>query len=149
MRKATLIGVVVLAGVAIGAYRLSRSNVAPVAESAISSKQTAPEPAEQPRVASPVAPPSAVETPAATVAIFADSGEVAADTGHDDHSHEQEDPRPLEAPPPAREAFGADPASDSAALAEARAILEGLLEEPDPALRAEVTALLETIEAAE
>ena len=69
-----------------------------------------------------------------------------ADDG-DDHGQEQGELRPLEAPPLSRDVFGADPESEIAALAEVRATLEGLLEDPDPAVKEQASALLETIAA--
>jgi len=114
----------------------------------------APEPTAAERPARPAEPAPAARAAAPTPTRPPERNareEIVAESGHDDgdnHNHEPVDPQPLETPPPSRDAFGADPASEVAALAEARAILEGLLEDPDPAVRAEVTALLETIEAA-
>jgi hypothetical protein len=65
--------------------------------------------------------------------------------GHADHA--QDEIRPLEQPPLSRNAFGADPASETAALAEVRATLEALLDDPDPAVKEQASALLETIAA--
>ena len=56
----------------------------------------------------------------------------------DQHGHagdEQGEIQPLEEPPPSRDAFGADPQSEAAALAEVRATLEALLNDPDPAVK--------------
>jgi hypothetical protein len=66
---------------------------------------------------------------------------------HGHAGHAQEEILPLEEPAPSREAFGADPRSEAAALAEVRATLEALLKDPDPAVKAQASTLLETIAA--
>jgi hypothetical protein len=67
--------------------------------------------------------------------------------GHGHAGHEQGDILPLEEPPPSRVAFGADPQSEAAALAEVRATLEALLNDPDPAVKEQASAVLATIAA--
>lgn len=110
---------------------------------------------EAPVVAPVVAPPRAPaparaldETPApAEIAVQPVAEEI--DDG-DRHGHAGDEPvelQPLEEPPPSRDAFGADPDSQTAALAEVRATLEALLQDPDPAVKEQASALLETIAA--
>jgi hypothetical protein len=64
---------------------------------------------------------------------------------HGHAGHEQGEIQPLEEPTPSRDAFGADPESETAALAEARATLEALLNDPDPAVKERASALLQAI----
>jgi hypothetical protein len=66
----------------------------------------------------------------------------------DRHESEHHAPLPLESPPAPREPFGADPASQTAALQEARGILEALQQESDPEVKAQVAKLLESIDTA-
>jgi hypothetical protein len=76
---------------------------------------------------------------------------IADETDHGDHhghaDHEQGEIQPLVEPPPSRDGFGADPNSETAALAEARATLEALLNDPDPGVKEQASALLEVIAA--
>ena len=149
MRNIVVSAIAVTSAVAIATLWRSKDDGATVA---IDVSEQAPERTEQQGTARAAEPLPAAVTAAAVAAVSAAPDEVRVDHGHDDgddHDHEQGELRPLEVPPPSREEFGADPASDGAALAEARAVLEGLLEDPDPQLRAEVATLLETIEAAQ
>jgi hypothetical protein len=62
----------------------------------------------------------------------------------DDHGQAQGEVHALEEPT-SRDAFGADPESETAALAEVRATLEALLNDPDPAVNEQASAVLQTI----
>ena len=108
-------------------------------------------PVAAPAVAPPRAPAPARaldETPApAEIAVQRVAEDI--DDG-DQHGHAGDEPveiQPLEEPPPSRDAFGADPEQRNAALAEVRATLEALLQDPDPAVKEQASALLETIAA--
>jgi hypothetical protein len=63
----------------------------------------------------------------------------------DDHGQAQGELHSFEEPPPSRDAFGANTESETAALAEVRATLEALLNDQDPAVKEQASALLETI----
>jgi hypothetical protein len=106
---------------------------------------TAPEPSfTAPRDAAPLR--RSVDDSAAQEQIGPEAPEAEADDG-DDHGHTQGTIQPLEQPPLSRDAFGANPESETAAIAEVRATLEALLDDPDPAVKEQASALLETIAA--
>jgi hypothetical protein len=113
--------------------RVEAPAAAPVAASAVVSRRAA-------------APPAVAEATAAVavgVEHLADEIDDGDNHGHADH--EQGDIVPFEEPAPSRDAFGADPDSETAALAEARATLEALLTDPDPAVKKQASELLEII----
>ena len=138
-------GLLVAAGVAFTAYRTGQDDDAV----AVTPASERPGPTNE-RALSP--PPAAV--PAPTVVESRDPIEapgLATGGAHDDgvpHGQENVAAFPLENPPPSREEFGADPASELAALEEARVMLEELIDEADPETRAEIVSLLESIEPA-
>lgn len=146
MRRTPIVvgGIALAAAVAFATY-LSRPRDAAV---------TAPahESAALPRSAPAVRASTPAAAPAATVDLTATNvpqpdATAEIDDG-DRHESEHHDPLPLETPPPPREPFGADPASQTAALQEARNILEGLQQESDPEVKAQVAKLLESIDTA-
>jgi hypothetical protein len=123
-----------------------RAPTAPTPASArLEARSSAPA-AAPPRSAAPSRAADESPTPAET-AVEQPAEEI--DDG-DDHGHagrEQGGTLPLEEAPPSRDAFGADPQSEAAALAEARATLEALLNDPDPAVQEQASAVLATIAA--
>jgi hypothetical protein len=144
MRKFSLIGGAAAIGIAIGVtlWR-DRAPTTPTTSAARLEAPAAGPAVAPPRAAapsragdeSPVPAENAVERPAEEI----DDG--------DNHGHEQDEILPLEEPPPSRDAFGADPQSEAAALAEVRATLEALLNDPDPAVKEQASAVLATIAA--
>jgi hypothetical protein len=145
MRKLSLIGGGAAAiGIAIGATLWQTRDRAPT-----------PTPASARLEAPAVAPPRAAapsravdESPApAEIAVEPLAEEIDDGDNHGHAGHEQGEILPLEEPPPSRDAFGADPQSEAAALAEVRATLEALLNDPDPAVKEQASAVLATIAA--
>ena len=150
MRKLILLGglgAAVAIGVTLWQGR-DRVSTAPSTSAARVEVPVAPSPVVAPRAATPS--PAQVDdapAPAEQVAVEPLAAEV--DDG-DQHGHAgqaQGEIQPLEEPPPSRDAFGADPESETTALAEVRATLEALLQDPDLAVKEQASALLETIAA--
>ena len=104
-----------------------------------------PEPAVAAPATAPAPVPSARQEPSRAVTEPAVAEAV--DDG-DRHGQERRETLPLETPPPSGERFGADPAGETAALGDARAMLEALQGESDPETKAQIAKLLQSIDAA-
>jgi hypothetical protein len=148
MRKLTMlvgVGAAVATGVTVWQGR-DRVPTAPRTSAARIEAPVAAPPVALPPVATPAR--ALDETPApAEIAVERVTEEIYDGDQHGHAGDEQGELQPLEEPPPSRDAFGSDPESETAALAEVRTTLEALLQDPDPAVKEQASALLETIAA--
>jgi hypothetical protein len=144
MNKTAIVSVLLVAGIGAVTYSLWRSE--PPAGAVPGAAEVSPAPNTPVTNREPAA-------PAAQMAAKAPAREHAPQNvtepinDGDQHETAQRPTQPLENPPPPREAFGADPAGETAALQEARAMLDALERESDPATKAEIAKLRESIDA--
>ncbi len=144
MNKTAVVSVIVLAGIGAVTYSLWRGE--PPARVVPGAAEVSPAPSTPIANHEPAVPATQMATnaPAREQAPQNVTEEI---NDGDQHETAQRATQSLENPPPPREAFGADPAGETAALQEARTILDALERESDPATKAEIAKLRESIDA--